>query len=400
MVDSCIYATEINNHHSNSLKNKEVSDCFKFDREEISHVTEVPLTLDLEASQVERRGRNASQVAVDVAPGPLDLNSNDCIANNSARDASPRCPESSDKPSSLLVKDNKEPDNNCVSTIRMGLDLNAEDVASSVNQDPFYPHKNNNHLKLRDISECGSSTGPAEEKDSMRLWKEMKQNGFLSSSHGGISVQNIFLSSSQGGIPPMPKQRGRKSKNDTQKKKIELAKRENVDRFTKIAAPSGLLNELNPGIINNVRNRKQVYSIIEAIVKSEKRERDHSEGKQSSRLKSGFQDIGNFKDPENMNDSGIHGLIHSYEDRPPNSLSVSMQISGYPMPLHKSYPSMSEDKSADGDSSMVDCEDDALAVKLSSSTKASESACTLSNEESTNFPSASSLSVKGQHLNI
>ncbi|CAN1240076.1 hypothetical protein LINGRAPRIM_LOCUS2593 [Linum grandiflorum] len=85
----------------------------------------------------------------------------------------------------------------------------------------------------------------------------MKQNGFLSSRppHGGV---------------PVPKQRGRKPKNDTLKRRMELAKKEQVDRFTKIAAPSGLLNDLNPGIINHVRNSRQVRSIIEALVKSEK----------------------------------------------------------------------------------------------------------------------------------
>lgn len=406
-LDDVIQSEEINSHHSKSLKNKEPNDKFRSDGEEMSQVTEVPLTLDLEASQVERTGKSTSQVVVDVAPGPLDLTSDDCIANRTDCDASPKCVENSDKLSSLHGKHSREPDNNCASTIRIGLDLNAEDVASSVNQYSFHPCKNRKHLNMRDASECASSTGSLEEKDSMRLWKEMKQNGFLSSSHGGISVQNSFLASSnggisvqnsflssQGGMPPVPKQRGRKSKNDAQKKRMELAKRENVDRFTKIAAPSGLLNELNPGIINNVRNRKQVYSIIEAIVKSEKREKSLSESNQSSYLRSGSKDTDNFMAPANMSDSGIHRLIHSYEDRPSNTLCFSMQTSGSSMALNKSHPSISEGKSADGDSSMVDCEDDALALKLSSSNKASEYACTLSNEESTNFPSASSLSAK------
>ncbi|KAF7816562.1 hypothetical protein G2W53_030531 [Senna tora] len=116
-----------------------------------------------------------------------------------------------------------------------------------------------NSHKSRDVSESGSCcTGPMEEKDPLRKWKEMKQNGFISSSHGGI---------------PVPKPRGRKCKKDNMvKKKMELARKEQVNRFTKIAAPSGLLNELNPGIINHVRNRKQVHSIIEALVRSERNE--------------------------------------------------------------------------------------------------------------------------------
>ncbi|KAJ0103464.1 hypothetical protein Patl1_06762 [Pistacia atlantica] len=407
LVDSCIYATEINTHHAKSLITKEVSDQLQSDGEEMSQVTDVPITLDLDGSQVERTVRNASSVGADDTPRLLDLNSKVCIANSSCCVGSPKCAENSDKPSSLPLKHDREPDSNCVSSINTGLDLNAEDVASSVNQDPFYHYKNHNHLKARDVSECVSSTAPLEEKDPMSVWKEMKQNGFLSSSHGGISVQNSVLSSSHGGIsvqnsvlssshggvPPMPKQRGRKSKSDTFKKKMEIAKRENVDRFTKIAAPSGLLNELNPGIINNVRNRKQVYSIIEAIVRSEKHENSHSGSKQSNYIRSGSRDVSYFKDPENMNDSGIHRLfLHSQDDRPPSTFS--MQTSGYAMPMHKSYSSVSEDKSGDGDSSMVDHEDDALALKLSSSTKASENTSSLSNEEPTNFASAASLSVK------
>ncbi|KAK0592447.1 hypothetical protein LWI29_019317 [Acer saccharum] len=353
-LDSVFQSEEMSSHHSKSSKSKELEEC-ESEGEEMSQVTGVPVTLGLDASQAERIGGKKSTLVVDDAapkPKPLDLISKVCVANSSAGDDNPGCAEASDKPSSLPGKHNREPDNRG-SSIRIGLDLNAEDVASSVNQDVFYPQKNRNHLKSRDVSECVSSSGPVEVKDPMKIWKEMKQNGFLSSSHGGVQVQNSTLSSSLGGIPPVPKQRGRKTKSDSYKKKMEIAKKENVDRFTKIAAPSGLLNELNPGIINNVRNKKQVYSIIEAIVKSEKNENQHS----------GFR---NLNDTENLEDSGISRHSDSYK----------------------------EDKNADGDSSMVDQEDDALALKLSSSTKAFENASSLSNEESTNFTDASSLSVK------
>jgi hypothetical protein len=84
----------------------------------------------------------------------------------------------------------------------------------------------------------------------------MKQNGFLSFSHGG---------------KPMPKQRMRKSKSDVIKKKMESAKREHEDRFIKIVAPSGLLNILIIGIINYARNKK-MSTIIEAPVRFEKLE--------------------------------------------------------------------------------------------------------------------------------
>ncbi|KAG9455205.1 hypothetical protein H6P81_008109 [Aristolochia fimbriata] len=160
--------------------------------------------------------------------------------------------------SSLAQKVGKEElDLNVSHTSGFGLDLNSEDVPNALDQNPFYPYKTLGHVKSTDASECGSCTGPLEDNEPLKLWKTMKQNGFLSSSHGGI---------------PIPKQRGpsKKSKNDTFKKKIELAKREQVNRFTKIAAPSGLLSGLNPGIINHVRNSKQVHSIIEALVRSEK----------------------------------------------------------------------------------------------------------------------------------
>ncbi|KAG2262623.1 hypothetical protein Bca52824_069702 [Brassica carinata] len=111
----------------------------------------------------------------------------------------------------------------------------------------------------------------------MKLWKAMKQNGFLSNPHGGVSgtSSSCVVSSSHGGIPA-PRKRGRKSKNNNaaameKKRKMEIARKEEVDnRFARLAAPSGLLNELNPGIINHVRNKKQVLSIIQSIVKSDK----------------------------------------------------------------------------------------------------------------------------------
>ncbi|KAF2560552.1 hypothetical protein F2Q70_00014070, partial [Brassica cretica] len=104
----------------------------------------------------------------------------------------------------------------------------------------------------------------------MKLWEAMKQNGFLSNPHGGVSA-----SSSHGGIPAPPRKRGRRSKSNdatdmVKKRKVEIARKEEAERFARLAAPSGLLNELNPGIINHVRNKRQVLSIIQSIVKSDK----------------------------------------------------------------------------------------------------------------------------------
>lgn len=353
----------------------------------MSQVTEVPMRIDIDDSQAEKTGRNTFPVLVKPVPRRLDLNTEICNAKDKAYDDSRECSENSDK--LFLPREHEmEPDTDCTTSKGIGLDLNAEDVSSSVHKDPFFPYKSRNHLKPRDVSECGSSTGPLDENDSLKVWKEMKQNGFLSSSHGGI---------------PVPKQRGRKSKNNVLKKKMELAKREQVDRFTKIAAPSGLLNELNPGIINHVRNRKQVHSIIEALVRSEKLENSHGGNKETTHLKIGMKDIGKLKDLENMKDSGMQGLSFSHEDGPPNIYFGGRQTKGHPTSTNK-YSLILEGKGGESDhttterllgksgasQSTLAAEEDRLALKLSSSTKVDENESALSHEES-----ATHLSVKG-----
>lgn len=254
-----------------------------------------------------------------------------------------------------LGKHDMEQEANFAKPKGFGWDLNAEDVSTSLDDNPFHPYKNLEHLKSIDASECGSSTGPLEEKDPMRVWKEMKQNGFLSSSHGGI---------------PIPKPRAKKSKFDGPKKKMEIAKREQVDRFAKIAAPSGLLNELNPGIINHVRNSKQVLSIIEALVRSEKLENR----KQAIPIK------GERKDLENANMLEMSHTGLSNEDVSHSTLCGSQQKRGFL-------------------SGSVYSRDDILALKLSSSTTmSSENTSSLSNEESENISTVSSLSVKAANV--
>ncbi|KAJ9160473.1 hypothetical protein P3X46_025871 [Hevea brasiliensis] len=384
-LDSVLGSEETSTHH---LKSREASDQFQFS-EEISHVTNLPVTLDLDATQVERRGRTSLTIEVNPAPRILDLNSEACVTNNSASNGSAEHAETFKKVS-LLKQHDREYDSKCVTSGGIGLDLNAEDVTSFINQESFHSTKNHDQLKSRrEASECGSTTGPVEGKDPLRVWKEMKQNDFLSYSRGGISIQSGLISPSHGGIP-MPKQRGRKSKNDLLKKKMELAKKEQVDRFTKIAAPSGLLNGLNPGIINHVRNKKQVHSIIEALVRSEKLQNGRVESKEESRLKT------ETKETSNVSDSGIHLLSFSQGNGASAILSGNKQIGGYHI------------LSREGDASMVDricgrnsvshstvlIEDDSLALKLSTSTKVSEESSTFSNEESTNVSSISSLSVR------
>lgn len=393
-LDSVLRSEDIDTNYTKSSKTKGANG------QEMSQVTEVPVTMASDAAHEATKIR-------DMLPPQrqLDLNAKVCSARKLACDVTSACVEGNNK-LPPLTKHDMEHDPNFVTSRGIGLDLNSEDVCSSVNQDPFYSYKKRDRVKSPDgVSECASSTGPLEEKDPMKVWKEMKQNGFLSSTHGGI---------------PVPKQRARKNKQDVIKKKIELAKREQVDRFTKIAAPSGLLNELNPGIINHVRNSKQVHSIIEALVRSEQLENGHAGSKQASHSKSGTKEISDEKkDPENVNVLGKTPLYPSHEDgptkiiplNPSNNMPANLQIRGNAMLVNKSMSLSSEDKGGDGDSRMIErrlvartfCassstptnEDEILALKLSSSqTKASENISSLSNDEPVNLNSVTSLSVK------
>ncbi|CAK9133699.1 unnamed protein product [Ilex paraguariensis] len=345
-------------------------------------------------------GSDASQQAIGsaAAGGPLDLNAETCVANNFPGDDTPECVDDNSRLSSPGKHERECNDDHAKST-DFGLYINPKGLSRSTNHDPFYPYKNNESLKLRDDLECGSSIGPLEEKDPMRIWKEMKQNGFLSSSHGGV---------------PMPKPRGRKSKSDGLKKKMELAKKEQVDRFAKIAAPSGLLNGLNPGIINHVRNSKQVHSIIENLVRSEKLEHCHAGSKQPIQTKSGKEESRDRnKDLENTNGSGMNRFTFRNEDGY-NLLSGSKRIGVGSISMNKSVSSNSELTRGDGDLCMVEgrifgrsthssisnpgSKDDILALKLSSSTIASENTSSLSNEDSANLSSVTSLSVKAANV--
>nr|CAD1833408.1 unnamed protein product [Ananas comosus var. bracteatus] len=183
------------------------------------------------------------------------------------------------------------------------LDLNAVDVSSMVEDNSCCKSK------LVDTIECSSTTGPLEESEPLRMWKEMKQNGFLSSLHGGVSET---------------KQRGRKPKkrkDDVIKKKIYSARKEQVSRLIKVAAPSGLLSGLNPGIINHVRNSKQVRAIIEAMVQSEKLE-GQNESRFNQTGKGREECIGRRKDQINAHDSSTHQFIPSEQQAEINQLSM------------------------------------------------------------------------------
>lgn len=370
-----VYSTGNHAHHPKSLKNREGSSGHQFDHEEVSQVTEVPVTVNLDTSNAEQTGKNTFwMVAEPTTSRHPDLNTEMCIArdktfNNDALESS----QNTDK---LIISRG------------IDLDLNAASDSRPMNHDQFSTFKNPNHLKTRELSECCSSTGPLEENNSLEVWKERKQNGSLSSSHGGIPI-------------PIPKQRGRKSKNDVLKKKMEIAKKEQVDRFTKIAAPSRLLNELKPGIINHVRNRKQVHSIIEALVRSEKHENNHFGNKKTTNLESETTKPDHLKKQENINVSGMQGLCcSSLEDWPSNAFpGFNLTTQGFPMSI--SEPSMVPEQrnqstverfcvTSGASNSTLIRKADTLALKLSSSFKTSENQSPLYNKDPSLY-----LSVKG-----
>lgn len=341
----------------------------KEDRQSTDHLNEI------EMSQVPPLAEDPETVDPS-ASGPPPLNSKHCCRNKSTGFGH--------------IKNHNTDDS--------GMGLDARDASQLLNHNPFYPYKSLRYLKSRDASsECGSSTGPLDQgtaanaKDPHLVWKEMKENGFLSPSHGGI---------------PVPKQRGRKNKKDVLRKNMELAKKEQVDRFTRIAAPSGLLNELNPGIINHVRNSKQVHSILEALVKDDKLENGHVGSKLESRSRSITEKQyigGRNKDVERENVSAMNSFAAIHEDGASNSLLVNRKKQKAP-PSSLMNSLLSSIVGNDGSSSVFegqnygkfscdshsdhDSEDDKLALKLSSSTTY------LWEEDSLNKSSIPSLSVQ------
>nr|XP_027189413.1 uncharacterized protein LOC101497296 [Cicer arietinum] len=345
-----------------------------FGDNEMSQITKVPLTVDMDVSKEEQDGRSKL-----VSPRLLDLNTEASVARHSSlySDKSGGFGENLSKDKEPLCE--KQEGEHCgdVNDRGINVDLNAEDVTSSVNVGPVSFHKGHSHFKSKDMSESGSSTGPLKENDSMRIWTEMKRNGFISSTHGGI---------------PVPKKRGRKSKSEILEQKMELAKREQINRFTKIAAPSGLLNELNPGIINHVRNRRQVHSIIEALV-TEKNGNRSMGSKQAAQRMSGSIDV-NQRDLECAKDVSKHELTFSHEEGTFHGSTGGRQARKTPLTKNDSSWIL-EDNGCDHDTysgekaGLKDCvsnashvpEDDILSLKLSSSMNASMSSTNLSNEE-------------------
>ncbi|XP_073128361.1 uncharacterized protein [Henckelia pumila] len=341
-------------------------------------------------AQAGGEANNAAQLDANTVSRELDLNVN-IDPSNDANGNEARVKETNKSPSSKIQA--RECRDGYVKSRGLDLDLNVEDISSSINNHPYYSYKNPENLKSVDDSDCGSCIGPLDEKDSMKLWKEIKQNGYMSAPYGAVPMS-------------IPKPRGRKSKNDTLKKKIELAKKEQIDRFARVAAPSGLLHGLNPGIINHVRNKKQVHSIIEAIVKSERNENRLSGSDQFGPMKSGIKEYVESKNMENVNSSGLKGHVAHRED----TFLGSMQMKGYP--FFSGSMSLNSEVTRDGDSYMgarttsarmhskfkAENDDDALVFRqLSSETVASENNSSLTHD-SANISSVTSLSVKAANV--
>lgn len=117
---------------------------------------------------------------------------------------------------------------------------------------------------------CSAPPGSLDKSDSMRRWMEMKKNGFLSGPLGGVPAPSSAVSTTTPVETAVQKQQKNKRRSDSFKKRNEVPRKEQqlIDRFSNVTAPSGLLTELNPGIINHVRSKKQVCSIIEALIRN------------------------------------------------------------------------------------------------------------------------------------
>ena len=285
---------------------------------------------------------------------------------------------------------------NFVTSSAIGFQHGVEALSSTEDRDLPYPYENPAFVKSGDASECESCNAFPEKKDPMKLWQEMKQNGFLSlptftptpknhASKRKIDMPKIEMSRRKMKVTKIKRvNRFTKVANPSglldklnprminRLQNSEVAKMKKVDRFTMVAAPSGLLDELNPGIINRLRNSEQVYSIIGALVRSEKLE--NTQSKWESRFKMEIRD----------NDM----------DECSNTISGGGQLSGCPMFLTSHIHMDSEHGRGVGDLSVAvrqnEDRDDKHEVKSwSSVTTASENAN--SNDETVSTENTSSL---------
>lgn len=274
----------VNLYNVKYWENKQASNLAHSAEKEVSQVTED--TVNLNALKSGKTEKDRCHVLASPAITSPDLNASvkmssgfvSAIAQTSSEDTTRRVLDS--------VK------NKSLKEINLHHDA-AEDVSSSVYRGPFNTDKYSDQLKSRDASECGSTGNPLVEKDPMMVWKQMKQNGFMSTFQGSA---------------PVPKPRAKKSKSETVEKRLDVARRDQLDRFSKVAAPSGLLNGLNPGIINNVRNSRQVRSKIEALVNSARYEEDIPALKRSSSAAMSLKNVSSLSNEESSNQATVSTL--------------------------------------------------------------------------------------------
>ncbi|KAJ6383263.1 hypothetical protein OIU76_000043 [Salix suchowensis] len=160
------------------------------------------------------------------------------------------------------------------------------------------------------------AAGSIEEKDAMKVWLELKKNGFLSppssaskpmpksrpapmpnkkrerDRNAGFSekpelakvlrvdgltkvaesASGLLKKINPGATPsvgmlPTPKKHSEMRRIGGPKGLLKVLKVEPTNMYSRISPPCGLLNDFNPGIINRIRSSKQVFSVIQDFVR-------------------------------------------------------------------------------------------------------------------------------------
>ncbi|ESQ52784.1 hypothetical protein EUTSA_v10016481mg [Eutrema salsugineum] len=246
--------------------------------EQISGASEMLAAPD--AEDLGRVVREKEVLAKDIKP-PTVLKTSTCLLKaKSISTDDDRCIANSGKQALLENNHTAKHDSNCES--RGGLVdgvsknsslLKPREISESVGSprgaaESDLLRRDPNSEKAGPFQMCGAA-GSSEKSDSMRRWMEMKRNGFLSGPLGGVSAPSPAVTTTPVEVPAQKPQKS-KRRGDSLKKRNDVPRKEQqqIDRFSNVTAPSGLLTELNPGIINHVRSKKQVCSIIEALIRN------------------------------------------------------------------------------------------------------------------------------------
>ncbi|XP_037497266.1 uncharacterized protein LOC105638833 isoform X2 [Jatropha curcas] len=251
----------------------------------------------------------------------------------------------------------------------------------------------------------------------MKVWQEMKENGFLTPSVAQMPVQkkqskkrendnsnrkralakmqevnnfNKIVASPcellkehnpeimpSNGVTPMPKQRSKKCRTDLPVEVKKVEKVQEINKFTEIDAPSGLLNKLNPGIINRIRSSEQVFKVINALVR---------------RDEIGFGNVQKAEAECNGKGSGENNGQGS------NSLSCTSQVETFSGTEDRLFQMKSEHEEdiSNLEVPMIKVEnEDEKDESFTSNMKSESVSSSASNEKSANKASVSSLSQEG-----